>query len=270
VSEQAPSGAPGSASASPGTPLPSWEERSAKAPARFSASSVPDQSKERLGWRFGQIDAALVAVKELWLGEPDLCDSSQCRDAWRRLGAKLKAAEDALRAMRPGLCGYPLEPASLEQHLGRHATFVSETFAIAKSHWDARAATLGVLAEQEWQKQVANASLVPPMPCLSCVAPDRRSLSSPIEFDEGSATLSSAGRNALEEAVKTPDPKWFFEVWGHAGSSEANPVELARRRAEAVETELVKRGVDKRRILIVSAGADLSRAPRVEVAIITR
>jgi outer membrane protein OmpA-like peptidoglycan-associated protein len=225
-----------------------------------------------LGWRFGQVDAALAAVKDLWLGEPDLCDGSrpECRDAWRRLGAKLKTAQDAARGMRPGLCGYPLAPSSLEQHLQRHATFVEESLQLAMVHWNERAAAFGVLSEQEWQKQVANSQLVPPMPCLSCVAPDRTTLSRAIQFDAGSATLSTAARGRLDDALNARGTNSFFEVWGHAAPDEADPVELAKKRAEAVVAELVKRGVDQRRTLIVSAGSDLARAPQVEIAITSR
>ncbi len=272
--EREPNGPIASASASvaPLPPLTPWEERVAKAPARFRSSTVPEKSKEQLGWRWGQIDTALAAVKDLWLGEPELCDGSraECREAWRKLGAKLKIAQDAARGMRPGLCGSPITPSSLERHLDRHVAFVTETLQLALTHWTERAAAQGVLADQEWQKQIANASLVPPMPCLSCMAPDRSTLTEGVSFPQGSATLSASERQVLEGALKTTDPKWYFEVWGHASSTESAPVELAAQRARAVEAELVKRGVDKRRILIVSAGAELAARPLVEIAIITR
>lgn len=78
-----------------------------------------------------------------------------------------------------------------------------------------------------------------------------------IEFDLGSARLSASAGMRIDKIVQdlVNAPLRLVALQAQAASNEPNPTSLARSRANAVRAELVRKGIDERRILMKIFGS---------------
>lgn len=258
----APPAASGSASAAPSAvedaPSMKWEEVMAAAPDKSAPSTIPAGYRELVDRGDKNFAAIAARVGAVWTGVPGLCDATQpaCRPAWRDLGERLKEARDFTRGGQ-ALCGGADGPRSLDARDDRRMAFLRKKLDEAQAHWAKVAAKVGPLAEQEWQKQVANSNFVPPMPCLSCMAPKVFAPFQTVLFAADTSALDAEATKRIDEVTHGNGPALRYEVWAHAAASEKNPAAIAKARGEAVVAALIKKGVKKDRIQLVVIGAGL-------------
>lgn len=254
-----PSAAPSAAGpAVPGAPAVRWADTLATAPKLAVPATLPKAYREYADAQIaGAADVAKV-VGELWDGVPGLCDPGkpECRAAWRLLGERLEKARDATRGPRR-LCGGDGVPRSLEGLVAPRNAWLYERLEQAEKHWSKLAASFGPLAEQEWQKQVANSNLEPPHPCLSCAAPMVMALYQDVKFAEGKSALDATALQTVDDLSKTGGGTSTLEIWAHAAASEPNALALAQARGEEVAKAFEKKGWPRARIVVVAIGPGL-------------
>lgn len=78
-----------------------------------------------------------------------------------------------------------------------------------------------------------------------------------IKFDLGSARLSASTGVLIDKIVQDLEsaPLHRIALQAQAASNEPDPTNLARSRANAVRAELVRKGIDERRILVKIFGS---------------
>lgn len=259
----APPATSGSASATPSAvqdaPSMKWEDVMASAPDKTAPSTIPAAYREHVDSTDKNFAAVAARVGAVWAGVPGLCDATQpaCRPAWRELGEKLKEARDFTRGGSP-LCGGADGPRSLDARDDRRMAFLRKKLDEAQAHWGKVAAKAGPLAEQEWQKQIANSNFVPPMPCLSCMAPKVFAPYQTVLFAPDVSTLDAEATKRIDELTQGGAAATLrYEVWAHAAANEKSPAAVAKARGEAVVAALVKKGIKKDRIQLVVIGPGL-------------
>ena len=262
-------------SAAPTTPipaLPAWAEQLKSAPKAPLAESLPASIKTEWQGDQQQLNQALETIGKYWAGEPELCSPTApgCKDAWRKLGAQLKAAQDALRTLEPGLCSGGLSPLALQTTFDKQKRFAAESLNKASEHWAKVASSFGLLAEQEWQKYSANSVLVGPRPCLSCMQPARMAMYEEIKFAGADTALDAAGQKSIEELAPRLKQAKQFEIWGFGSADDKDPLSGAKARLDAVAKALASKGINKGSFTLVPVGAGWTEQGAVEFVMLTR
>jgi hypothetical protein len=256
----------------PVPPLPAWAEQLKGAPEPPQAESLPASIKEAWVGDQEQLKRALETIGIYWAGAPELCSPTApgCKDAWRKLGAQLKASQDALRSLEPGLCSGGRSPLALQNTFDKQKRFASESLNKASEHWSKVASSFGLLAEQEWQKHSANAVLIGPRPCLSCMQPERMAMYETIKFAGTDTALDAAGLKSVEELAPRLKMAKRFEVWGFGAAEDKDPMKGAQARLDAVAKALASKGISKGNFTLVPVGAGWTDQGAVEFVMLTR
>lgn len=231
-------------------------------PLEVAASIKDEKEKTELGWVRDRYTPLYAKLEKTWVEAPLSCapKSASCETQWKEAA---KTLEELREDSSPGLCGAPTGVAQLQRTLA-HQAFLNALLTTLEGQLADAARAQG--DAKTWPEFVAGAEM--PRPCLKCARPDPRSLSdlngraSPfaVEFAEGSSELpkepSTLLANLKETLLKTDGPG--FMVRGHADPEEpGDKVALAKARAQSMVDWLVKNGVAKTRLVIVSYGADL-------------
>lgn len=261
---------PGASGSSEAPPVVSPEARRADWAARMklapplevAASLKDDKEKAELGWVRDKYAPVYAKLEQAWVEAPLSCapTSSACATKWE---AAAKTLEELGEENAPGPCERPTGVAQLQRTLA-HQAFVNSLLTTLRGQLADAARAQGDATT--WQRLTGLAAM--PKPCLKCARPEPRSLSdlngraSPfaVEFAEGSSELpaqpSTLLANLKETLLKTDGPG--FIVRGHADPSEpGDKAALGRARAQAMVDWLVKNGVAKTRLVLISYGADL-------------
>lgn len=231
-------------------------------PLDVAASINDDKEKKELGWVRDQYTAIYATLEKAWVEAPLACapKSADCEALWKDAAKTLEALREQ---SAPGLCGAPTGVAQL-QRTQAHQTFLNALLTTFEGQLADAARAQG--DAKTWPELVAGA--VMPRPCLKCARPEPRSVSDlngrpnpfAVPFEEGSVELPKQPSTLLatlkETLLKTDGPG--FIVRGHADPEEpGDKAALAKARAQAMVDWLVKNGVAKTRLVIVSYGADL-------------
>lgn len=213
------------------------------------------RSEESLQLRYKEVQAVWVAVPS--------CDPQDpaCRPAWRAIGEGMKKLFDQTRHGIGGFggCGEPSgNSASVVARRNAHDRYTKALVDELETQLSAMAATMSPQGEQEWLRLLANAKVVPPMPCLSpCAMPEVSELYQSVSFARDAATLGDAKAvEGVATIFKGNRKASTIEVRGHAGKDEKDPASLAKARAQAVADALIKAGVPKASVRVTSFGAD--------------
>ncbi|MFO0555180.1 MAG: OmpA family protein [Polyangiaceae bacterium] len=242
------------------TPAPAipWSEAIAEAPARGAVDGLSPNELGRLQLLEAELDRNYGLVRAFWEGTPS-CDAARdaCREDWRDLAKKAKAAIDVLRSPRFAPCGGELGmTGTLVERRRLHREFLNTLVDRAEEHAAAVASAFSMQGEQLWRKEIAAAKVPPPMPCLEpCMMPDIDSIWASVPFAKDSASLDTAASSPIEVAASSL--KRFKKgarifVRGHASVDEAKPADLAMARARTVADALIAAGIAKKQITIVS------------------
>jgi outer membrane protein OmpA-like peptidoglycan-associated protein len=241
-------------------PLAPWSEIVAKLPPRgVPSSGVRNLEASQLRLLESRLDEHYRTLEEGWRAVPS-CDphDPSCRDAWRTVAATIKKLNDLTRAPITGGCGGLIgNTATTVARRDAHRRVVIELMGELEAHLSSVAASMGALGEQDWQRLLSHAKVVPPMPCLTpCMRPEVDDDESSLAFAFDSKTLADplGVLKRIAERLKTQSTKLI--VRGHASSDEAKPDELARARAQAVIDALVKAGAPKSQLVLESFGAE--------------
>lgn len=205
------------------------------------------------------LDERYRTLEEGWRSIPT-CDphDPSCRDAWRAAGDRMKKLQDLTRASITGGCGgLTGQTATIVARRDAHQRSVAELLSQLEAHLSAVAASMSALGEQDWQRLLSNAKIVPPMPCLSpCMRPELSDLLLSIGFAKDASQLDDPLKT-LDRVKASVGPNFAsarIVVRGHASSDEAKPDELARARSQVVFDALVKAGVPKSQLVLESFG----------------
>lgn len=232
-------------------------------PLQVSAKTSATE-QEMLSQLRKQVETSYAAIRAIWDANPG-CDAAKpdCRDGWRALGSKLKAAHDSIRSLGPGLCGgWGSNPPAANQRRENHQAFLGELLNEAVEHKRATASSYSQIGEQEWLKIAANSAQPPPMPCLSCLPPRVHAIGGVIGFAQDSATIDvkdanvSASLERLKESL-AQQPTVQVRLRGHADPSERDVDKLAMERAKALIAWLKSNGVDAKRFQPISLAAEV-------------
>jgi outer membrane protein OmpA-like peptidoglycan-associated protein len=223
--------------------------------------SITGAEKTFLEQQETSLNARYALVREVWEATPG-CDPGEaaCRPDWRALGAKFKAMYQSERGGRGPRCGGPrYGSGSVAAREREHSRYLSKLVDEVDAHLLATADAYSPKSAQEWLRLAANAKEQPPMPCLSCTAPEFSEMTDSVPFEKDSSSLP-ADASRLSSIVGTYRSNRVpvkVVVRGHADAKEPKAAELAKARANAVAAWLEKNGIPKDRIEIRSLDASL-------------
>lgn len=263
--------APASATASSGPAAPAaqtkearqadWKERMKLAPPLEVAASLQGDEKTEITETKERFQPIYQRLETLWVNAPVACAplDRACSSQWQDAAKSIAEMREALQF---GPCATPRGLAKLQRTQAQF-TFLNGLLTTLDGQLADAARALG---DAKTWPELTRAAVVP-MPCLRCAPPQPRGvfeerMNNPLAilFKEGASDLGSDMTAGLEQlkVQLTNDKKLTLSVRGHADPEEqGDKAALSKARAQAVIDWLVKAGIAKNRLKLVSYGADL-------------
>ena len=261
----APSGEIAKAPATSVVPLRPWSQVMTEAPPPPAPAELAGADTDAFARAQEGLEKVYGAVEMLWAFDGGLLcavDDGPCAASWSRLGALTTRARQAVQ----DYSGCPrYSPRSIRSRAIRHHRFLEERSDEAVQHFAAIARERGPATDQRWRDLSAPLGNYGVIPCGPLT------IGEVLVFGAGLDTLSERGREQVRTVSfwiarnvssprdgKTAQDLSVVEIWAHATPSEPSPMDLAKQRADAVQAQLVKLGVDKDFLRVVIAGSALS------------
>jgi outer membrane protein OmpA-like peptidoglycan-associated protein len=235
---------------------PSWSEIMAAAPPLDVPAGLTEPEAELLSWVESNVRNKYAELEKVWTALPACAPSQADCEGWA-------ASVQAIMTAQPDggpLCGYPAEVTNTFIERERaHDAYLQRIGELLLADLDAAAKAHTAAADVEaWNGM--RLGRMSPRPCLSCARPTAEPVTVGVSFDDGQAALSAKAKDdVLKRVVEihSQNGKARLIVRGHADPSEPDPDGLAKRRAQAVATELIGLGIRKADLDVRSYGAKL-------------